>query len=127
MLQAWLIRDFRSNFSSKLGRFTACFLLVRLIFEYLNIAKVCFYFYCCDEWGYIVAFTQVLTMDQIYMSSPLQFLFFISPPLIPGVVSTGIIFAFTYMFTHFIACYSHSSVPLPNTFPLPLVPSLSLG
>jgi hypothetical protein len=66
--------------------------------------------------GYSVAFTQVLTMYRVYhawihlgngSSSS-------SSPPIPRVVSTGIIFAFTYMCTHF--CTICTILPLfPNT------------
>jgi hypothetical protein len=57
-----------------------------------------------------VAFTQVLTMYQIYYinSPPQPFSFIPTPTLISTVVSTGIIFAFTCMCTHFIAPYSPS-------------------
>jgi hypothetical protein len=56
-----------------------------------------------------VAFTKVLIMSQIYHPSSV-------PPLILGVVLTGIIFAFIYMYTHFIAMYPPSS-PLSSTPP----------
>jgi hypothetical protein len=46
---------------------------------------------------------------------------FIPPPLIPGVVSTGIIFAFTYMHRHFCTIFTLLN-PFPNTSPLPQVP-----
>jgi hypothetical protein len=50
--------------------------------------------------GYIVAFTEVLIMYQIYHTlqcSPLS-------PHTTGIVSTGINFAFTYMCTHCLLC-----------------------
>jgi hypothetical protein len=69
--------------------------------------------YCCAGWGYIVAFTKVLTVYQIYHAqvhslhlSPLLF-----PPPIPGMVSAGIIFAFTYICTQFLY-HIHSPTPL---------------
>jgi hypothetical protein len=56
----------------------------------------------CAEWGYIVAFSKILTMYQIYYIEfiPSTGLLY-PPPTIPGMVATGIIFAFTYMYTHF--------------------------
>jgi hypothetical protein len=81
-----------------------------------------FFLHCCDGWGYIVAFTKVLTMYQIYhtwihpfYSSPL------SPP-IPGIVSTGINFAFMDMCTHIL---HHIDPPTYFLYhhPLPLVPA----
>jgi hypothetical protein len=72
--------------------------------------------------GYIVAFTQVLKIYQVYLTySSLS-----QPPLIPGIVSTDITFAFTYMCT----CFLHCIHPLPSfsiTYSLPLVPALSPG
>jgi hypothetical protein len=69
--------------------------------------------YCCIML-YIVAFTKVLSMYQIYYTwiyslhhSPLS-----TPPLIPGIVSTGTIFAFTDMCTHIL----HHIHP-PTLFP----------
>jgi hypothetical protein len=55
---------------------------------------------------YIVVFTQVLTMYQIYHTwiYLLYHSLLFPPPLIPGTVSTGIIFPFTYMCTHFLHC-----------------------
>jgi hypothetical protein len=64
--------------------------------------------------GYIVVFTKVLTMYQLYptwihpvlapLNSP-------SPP-IPGIVSASIIFAFTCLWTHFLHCI-HPSAGFP--------------
>jgi hypothetical protein len=59
-----------------------------------------------------------------YMNSSPHPFSFISSPLIPGVVSTGIIFAFTYMCTHFTAWYSPSYPFSPTPPSLPLVPAL---
>jgi hypothetical protein len=39
-------------------------------------------------------------------------------PLIPGVVSTGFIFAFIYMYTHFLHRI-HPPIPSPHHFPPP--------
>jgi hypothetical protein len=77
---------------------------------YHSLLVFVFSLYCYDVWGYIVAFTKVITMYQIYCTwihllnhSPSS-----SSPPIPGVVSTGIIFAFRYMCTYFIAPHSPS-------------------
>jgi hypothetical protein len=43
-----------------------------------------------------------------YLNSPLKHSLSFLPPLIPGVVSVGIILAFTYMHTYFIVLYSPS-------------------
>jgi hypothetical protein len=73
---------------------------------------------CCAEWGYIVASTQVLTIEQIYHTrihplhhSPLSY-----PPPITGIVSTGIIFPFTYTCTQH---YIYPPISFPHLFPLP--------
>jgi hypothetical protein len=62
------------------------------------------YYYCCSGWGYIVAFTKVLTMYQTYYIwiHTLPLLSFITLPQILGTVSTGIIFAFTYICIHYL-------------------------
>jgi hypothetical protein len=59
------------------------------------------------------------------ISSPQLFSFF-RPPLIPEVVSTGIVFAFTYRCTHFLHDIL-SSILFLNTCPLILVSALPLG
>jgi hypothetical protein len=41
--------------------------------------------------GYIVSFTKLLTMYQIYLNLPPSTIFLYSPSLIPRTVSTGII------------------------------------
>jgi hypothetical protein len=46
----------------------------------------------------------------------------LSPPLIPGTVSAGLIFAFTYMCIYYL--YNiHPPTPFPAASPLPLVPT----
>jgi hypothetical protein len=52
-----------------------------------------------------------------FTSSTILFLTPHSPILIPGVVSTSIIFTFTYMCTHFIALYSPSYLLSPTLYP----------
>jgi hypothetical protein len=56
------------------------------------------------------------------LNSPLQPFSLIPPPLIPGVVSTDTVFAFTYMYT-FYCTISALLPPFPNTSPLPCQPS----
>jgi hypothetical protein len=87
------------------------------------------FFYCCTGWGYVVAFTKILTMCQIYhtwihplyCSSPSPLL----PPLIPETVSTGIIFAFTYMCVHCLHNI-HPPTPFPAISPFLPVPTAPL-
>jgi hypothetical protein len=49
-----------------------------------------------------------------------------SPLPIPGTVSTGIIFAFSYMCMHYLLNIHHPN-PFPITSPLPLVPTPDPG
>jgi hypothetical protein len=77
---------------------------------------------CCTGWGYIVAFTKVPKIYQIYHTwihplhhSPLSY-----HPLIPGIVSTGFIFPFTYMWTYYLYCVCLPT-PLSPLFLLPLL------
>jgi hypothetical protein len=49
----------------------------------------------------------------------------ILPLQIPRTVSTGIIFAYTYMCIYYLH-YIHPPTPL-STLPLPLIPSFPLG
>jgi hypothetical protein len=59
--------------------------------------------------------TKVLTMFQIYHTSILHSTALFHPPLlIPGTVSTGIIFALTYMCVHYLR-HIHPPTPFPNT------------
>jgi hypothetical protein len=67
---------------------------------------------------YIVAFAEVYTIYQIYHTrihplnhSPL----FLSPP-IPGIVSIGLIFLFTYMYAQYL---HHVHPPTPFSYILP--------
>jgi hypothetical protein len=85
---------------SFLNSFSVCLLLA-----YRKATYFFFFFYCCAGWGYTVAFSNVLIMYQIYHTwiYPSTALFH-PPPLIPGIVSTGIIFAFTYMCIHYLHC-----------------------
>jgi hypothetical protein len=62
-----------------------------------------------------MAFTKVLTIYQIYHIGihPLHNSPLFPPSPIPGMVSTGIIFAFTYMYTYFLH-YIHTSNHFPH-------------
>jgi hypothetical protein len=87
------------------------------------------FLYCYAGWGYIVAFTKVLAMNQLYYTwiHPLHHSPLSPHPLIPETVSTGIIFAFTCMCTHFFALYSLSYLlsmsPLPTHWCQPHLPT----
>jgi hypothetical protein len=58
-------------------------------------------------------------------SLPLSF-FFISPPPIPGVVSTGLIFPFTYMSTQYLQ-HIHPHTPFPYILSPPTGTKLQTG
>jgi hypothetical protein len=91
------------------------------------------YLYYFDGWEYIVIFTQVLTMYQIFHVLIHNLYHSLTSPhsLIPGTVSVGIIFAFTYMCTHFLyQIYPPTHFPrhvsLPLISPLPSIPQQDL-
>jgi hypothetical protein len=80
-------------------------------FEFQLIGVIFFSCFYCTEWGYIVTFT-ALTICQIHHSwihphSPLL------PSPIPKIVSSVLIFPFTYMCTQYLH-HTH----LPSLFPL---------
>jgi hypothetical protein len=77
------------------------------------------FLYCGAEWEYIVPFTKVLISIISYINSPSPQL----PFLIHGMVSTGIIFVYTYIHTH-IFHHIHTSTPFPYCLPLPMVSTL---
>jgi hypothetical protein len=122
MTSTRLSSDHNSSHPNLVPRFTGneCFycytikcvnLLLNILFQ---VKEICFlvylfFLYCHDGWGNIVAFTQVITVYQIYCTwiHPLNHSPLSLPPPIPGV-SADIIFAFTYTCTHFIALYSPS-------------------
>jgi hypothetical protein len=62
-----------------------------------------------------VAFTKLLIMYK-NVNPPLPPLSFIPPYPILGTVSTGIIFAFTYMCIHYSHCIHPPTLFLPNTY-----------
>jgi hypothetical protein len=74
------------------------------------------FFYCCAGWGYIVAFAKVLTVYQIH---PLPSSFIFSLP-ITGIVSTGIIFQITCMYTQYVHCI-HSPTSFLHHFDISLI------
>jgi hypothetical protein len=75
------------------------------ILLFVTMPKNLYYFFSyTDLLGYTVAFTKVLTMYQIYHTwiHPLHHCPLTPPSPIPRMVSTGIIFAFTYTCTPFL-------------------------
>jgi hypothetical protein len=90
---------------------------------FINYFQV-FFFYCCANWVYTVAFTKVLTIYQIYHTWVHHFHYSSScpPPPTPGIVSTDIIFPFTYMYLQYLH-HIHPPSPFPHSFPLLLVPA----
>jgi hypothetical protein len=73
-----------------------------LYLQPLHLLLFFFFIIVVLGWGHIVALTQVLTMYQMYHTwvHPLHCSPLPSPTPILGVVSAGIIFAFTYLCTH---------------------------
>jgi hypothetical protein len=65
-----------------------------------------------------VAFTKILTLYQIY--HPLHYSPSYNCPPFPGIVSTDIIFPFTYMHTQDL--HHVHPPPVPHLLPFPLVP-----
>jgi hypothetical protein len=76
-------------------------------------------------WGYIVAFTKIFTIYHTWIhplhNSPLS-----PPPLILGIVLTGLIFPFTFMCTQHLHLI-HPPIPFPTSSALPLVPIPQTG
>jgi hypothetical protein len=66
--------------------------------------------------GYIVAFTKILTIYQIYHTwiHSLQLISFIPPPSIPEIVSTGLIFS---IYTHVCRVFTILQLSLPPSSP----------
>jgi hypothetical protein len=82
----------------------------------IYLFKKIFFLCCWARWGYIVTFTKVLTMYQIYLISTPQWLAFILPPPIPGVVSIGYHFCiYTHVYT--VLHVIHSPTPLCHFLP----------
>jgi hypothetical protein len=69
-------------------------------------------------WGYIVAFTKLLTIYQIYhsWSHPIHCSPLFHPAPIPGIVSVNVIFTCTYMCTQY-QHYIHPPTPTPHILP----------
>jgi hypothetical protein len=82
------------------------------------------YFYCCAGWGYIGVSAIVLTMYGIQHTRiyTLPCWLSSSPSLIPATVSTGIIFALTYMWIHYLG---HPSLDPPHLRGKHVLPSCS--
>jgi hypothetical protein len=78
------------------------------------------FFYCCAGWAYILAFTKILTMYQIYGTwiHPLLCLHLF--PLIPEIGSTGVIL-YLHTFVHNIYTLFTFIHSFPITSPLLLV------
>jgi hypothetical protein len=70
--------------------------------------------------GYFVVFTKVLTIYQIYHTwiRPFHYSPLSSSPLIPGIVSTGLISPFTYMYAQYLH-HIHLPTPFPQLLPTP--------
>jgi hypothetical protein len=121
-----------------------CTILIPELYSFQMIKRsmerslfVYFFLYCCVGWGYIVAFTKIHTMHQIYLHSPPPLLLFI--PTSPPTKSCNSFLR--YHFLHLHACVqiictvfillptflTPSSLPLVPTNTLPAVlPSYSL-
>jgi hypothetical protein len=92
-------------------------------FKYVSISfpvtLLPIFFYCFARWRYIVAVSKFLTMYQIHHTwiHPLHHSPLYHSP-IPGMVSTGINFAFIYMCT-LILHHIHPSTPFPHNLSPP--------
>jgi hypothetical protein len=83
-----------------------------------------FILFYCAGWGTLCHLHKLLHFIKCIMQEFTPSTFSL-PPLIPGVVSKGIIFAFTCIFTFY--CIFTFLPPFPNTSPLPLVLTLLSG
>jgi hypothetical protein len=54
----------------------------------------------------------------IFEFTPSTVLHYLLPSPVPGIISTGIIFPFTYMCTQYLY-YIHSPTPFPHILPFP--------
>jgi hypothetical protein len=82
------------------------------------LCKICvifFFLYCCAGYRYIVAFTKVCTMCQLYHTwiHPFPSLPLSPLPWFMDQFQQVIIFAFTCMCTHFFH-HTHSPTPFPH-------------
>jgi hypothetical protein len=78
---------------------------------------VLFFFYCRAGWKHIVAFTKVLTVNQLCHASPTHTTVLCPPSPISGVASTGIILhlhAYVHIFAPYSPFYSLSPSLLPS-------------
>jgi hypothetical protein len=121
LMGLWIIKRFFHLDCPVLDLLLLLAYIPRLYFTYLRLWLMqtkyihFFLFYCCAECRYIVGFAKLLTLYQIYPTwihhihhSPL-----FPPPLISGIVSTGISFPITlYLRTQYLH-YIHSPMPFP--------------
>jgi hypothetical protein len=100
----------------------------KFFFIYIYILKFLFYFHCFAGWGYIVAFTEVLKIYQIYhiWIHPLHHSPSSPPTPISGIVSTGLIFHL-HTCVHSICTIFTPRLPFPHLLPPPPVPASLLS
>jgi hypothetical protein len=91
-------------------------IFIRQSICYINFSIFYFHFYYIVMQGYIVMFTKVLRIYQSWIH-PLHHSPSL-PLLIPGIVSTGLIFSFTYMYTQYL-CHIHPPSPSPYILSIP--------
>jgi hypothetical protein len=81
---------------------------------------ISFFFYCFAEWGYMwhlqmfLQYIKYITLE----FTPFYHCSLFLPPAIPGIVSVGIIFAFTYKCTQYLY-HIHPPTHFPHFLPLP--------
>jgi hypothetical protein len=92
--------------------------------HFIHFLLVYLLFIIITWWGYIVAFTEVLTTYRIYhiWNYPFHHSHLSPPPSIPGIVSPGIIFHF-HTYIHSICTIFTYTCTFPTSSPLPLVPT----
>jgi hypothetical protein len=91
-------------------------------YQYLPKAKVVFFFNCCDGWEYIVTFTKVLTIYQIYHNwTHLHHHSSLSSSHSWNSFNRSH-FSFTFMCTQYLH-HIHLPSPFPHLLPLPSVPT----
>jgi hypothetical protein len=99
-----------------------CSRILLLFWQVWNLnAGPCTFFPLFFLWwvGYIVAFVKIVTMHQKYHTWFTSSTILVYLPLpIPGIVSTGLIFPFTYVCTQYLHCI-HPTMPFPHPFPPP--------
>jgi hypothetical protein len=101
-----------------LGSHEAIFFGMHYFYLYLYFL----FYYCCAGWEYIVAFTKVLIMYQIYLDSPPPWLSFIPPPDSWNCFNRYHFCVYIHLHTLFLH-HVHPPIPFPTTSPLSLVPT----